>query len=60
MSSESLKKGAMQADGEIRQEPSFDVTHVAEAVRYMVELPPEANVPFVTVMATSMPYIGRG
>lgn len=60
MSSESLKKGAMQADGEIRQEPSFDVAHVAEAVRYMVELPPEANVPFVTVMATSMPYIGRG
>jgi NAD(P)-dependent dehydrogenase (short-subunit alcohol dehydrogenase family) len=60
MSSESLKKGAMQADGEIRQEPSFDVAHVAEAVRYMVELPLEANVPFVTVMATSMPYIGRG
>ena len=50
----------MQADGKIRQEPSFDVTHVAEAVRYMVELPLEANVPFVTVMATSMPYIGRG
>ena len=60
MSSESLKKGAMQADGKIRQEPSFDVTLVAEAVRYMVELPLEANVPFVTVMATSMPYIGRG
>jgi NAD(P)-dependent dehydrogenase (short-subunit alcohol dehydrogenase family) len=60
MSSESLEKGAMQADGKIRQEPSFDVAHVAEAVRYMVELPLEANVPFVTVMATSMPYIGRG
>ncbi len=60
MSGPGLKNGLMQAGGEIKEEPSFDVAHVAEAVRYMVELPLEANVQFMTVMATSMPYIGRG
>ena len=60
MSGPGLKNGLMQAGGEIKEEPSFDVAHVAKAVRYMVELPLEANVQFMTVMATSMPYIGRG
>lgn len=40
--------------------PSMDVVHVAEAVRHMADLPPQANVQFMTIMATKMPYIGRG
>jgi NADP-dependent 3-hydroxy acid dehydrogenase YdfG len=42
------------------REPTMAVSHVAEAVRYMVNLPLEANVQFMTVMATQMPYLGRG
>jgi NADP-dependent 3-hydroxy acid dehydrogenase YdfG len=41
-------------------EPTFDVSNVADAVAYMAGLPLEANVQFMTVMATQMPYIGRG
>ena len=52
--------GAIQADGAIAREPTIDVAHVAEAVVYMAMLPLEANVQFMTVMATKMPYIGRG
>jgi NAD(P)-dependent dehydrogenase (short-subunit alcohol dehydrogenase family) len=52
--------GAMQADGSIAVEPRFDVDHVARAVVYMATLPLEANVQFMTVLATKMPYIGRG
>ena len=52
--------GTLQADGEIRPEPTFDVKHVADAVLYMAGLPLDANVQFLTVMATRMPFIGRG
>ncbi len=52
--------GMMQADGTMRPEPTFDVKHVVDALLYMAELPLEANVQFITVMATTMPYLGRG
>ncbi len=55
-----MKKGVMQADGRIAPEPTFDVRHVADAVLYMAGLPLDANVPTITVMATTMPYAGRG
>jgi NADP-dependent 3-hydroxy acid dehydrogenase YdfG len=50
----------MQANGSIQAEPRIDVEHVARAVLYMVSLPLEANVQFLTVMATKMPFVGRG
>jgi len=52
--------GALQANGENVVEPRLDVRHVAEAVLYMAGLPLDANVQFMTVMATRMPFIGRG
>jgi NAD(P)-dependent dehydrogenase (short-subunit alcohol dehydrogenase family) len=52
--------GVLQADGETRLEPTIDVEHVARAVVYMATLPLDANVQFMTVMATKMPYMGRG
>ncbi|EHY88095.1 SDR family oxidoreductase [Saccharomonospora azurea] len=52
--------GAKQADGHVRPEPGIDVSHVAEAVRYMAGLPLEANVFSLTVTATKMPFVGRG
>jgi len=52
--------GALQADGTIRPEPLMDVEHAAAAIRYMASLPLDANVATLTVMATTMPYIGRG
>jgi NAD(P)-dependent dehydrogenase (short-subunit alcohol dehydrogenase family) len=52
--------GVRQADGSIRQEPTVDVEHVAQAVVYMASLPLDANVQFMTVMATGMPFVGRG
>jgi NAD(P)-dependent dehydrogenase (short-subunit alcohol dehydrogenase family) len=52
--------GAEQADGSIAVEPTIDVEHVARAVLYMASLPLDANVQFMTVMATKMPWIGRG
>jgi NAD(P)-dependent dehydrogenase (short-subunit alcohol dehydrogenase family) len=52
--------GSMQADGTIAPEPTMDVANVAATVVYMASLPPEANVQFLTVMATKMPFIGRG
>jgi NAD(P)-dependent dehydrogenase (short-subunit alcohol dehydrogenase family) len=52
--------GSMQADGTIASEPTMDVANVAASVVYMAGLPPEANVQFLTVMATKMPFIGRG
>ena len=55
-----METGALQADGQRRVEPRMDVTRVAEMVRHIAELPPEANVPFVTVMASGMPFYGRG
>lgn len=56
----SMSKGMMQADGSMKVEPTFDVRHVVDALLYMAELPLEANVQFMTVMATTMPYVGRG
>jgi NADP-dependent 3-hydroxy acid dehydrogenase YdfG len=53
-------KGVPQADGSIRTEPVMDVVHVARAVLHMAELPLDVNVPFLTIMARDMPYIGRG
>jgi NAD(P)-dependent dehydrogenase (short-subunit alcohol dehydrogenase family) len=52
--------GTRQADGTRRTEPTFPVADVARAVVYMATLPPDANVLFMTVMATGMPYVGRG
>jgi NAD(P)-dependent dehydrogenase (short-subunit alcohol dehydrogenase family) len=55
-----IGEGVQQADGSTRAEPLIDVSLVADAVLYMANLPLEANVQFMTVMATKMPYIGRG
>ena len=55
-----MARGMPQADGSVAVEPTMSVEHVADAVVYMANLPLSANVPFVTVMATGMPYIGRG
>jgi NAD(P)-dependent dehydrogenase (short-subunit alcohol dehydrogenase family) len=55
-----VKKGVRQANGSIAKEPVIDVKHVADAVLYIASLPLEANVQFMTLMATQMPYIGRG
>jgi NAD(P)-dependent dehydrogenase (short-subunit alcohol dehydrogenase family) len=57
---ERMKSGVPQANGEIIVEPRMDVRHVAEAVLYMARLPLDANVQNMTVMATKMPFIGRG
>ena len=54
------ESGALQADGSIRPEPLMDVEHAAAAIRYMASLPLDANVATLTVMATKMPYTGRG
>jgi NAD(P)-dependent dehydrogenase (short-subunit alcohol dehydrogenase family) len=58
--SSAFAAGTLQADLSLKVEPTMDVKHVAEAVLYMAGLPPEANVLFMTVMATKMPHIGRG
>ena len=55
-----MAKGVRQADGSVRSEPRMDVRHVADAVVYIAGLPLEANVQFMTLMATAMPFIGRG
>jgi NAD(P)-dependent dehydrogenase (short-subunit alcohol dehydrogenase family) len=55
-----MPQGVLQAHGAIASEPTMDVDHVARAVLYMASLPLEANVQFMTVMATKMPFIGRG
>ena len=52
--------GTLQANGDMRPEPYLDVRHVVDAVLYMAGLPLEANVQFMTVMATKMPLVGRG
>ena len=53
-------RGSPQAHGEMVVEPNFDVKHVADSVLYMSNLPLDTNVQFMTIMATKMPYIGRG
>ncbi len=55
-----MARGVLQADMSTAPEPTMDVDHVARAVLYMAELPPEANVLTMTVMATDMPFVGRG
>jgi NAD(P)-dependent dehydrogenase (short-subunit alcohol dehydrogenase family) len=55
-----MKQGVPQANGSIAVEPTMDVRHVARAVVYMASLPLDANVQFLTVMATKMPFVGRG
>jgi NAD(P)-dependent dehydrogenase (short-subunit alcohol dehydrogenase family) len=57
---EGFTKGVAQADGSVRIEPVMDVAHVAGAVLHMAQLPLDVNIPFMTVMARDMPYIGRG
>lgn len=57
---EKMTRGVPQADGTNRIEPVMDVRHVADAVMHMASLPLGVNVPFMTVMASAMPYIGRG
>jgi NAD(P)-dependent dehydrogenase (short-subunit alcohol dehydrogenase family) len=57
---EKMAAGILQANGVIAVEPRMDVQHVADAVVYMANLPLHANVQFMTVMATNMPFIGRG
>ena len=56
----SMSSGSLQADGSLKAEPTFNVQHVVDALLYMAGLPLDANVQFMTVMATTMPYIGRG
>ena len=60
MTAAARETGVLQADGTTRLEPAIDVDHVARAVVYMATLPLDANVPFMTVMATKMPFAGRG
>jgi NAD(P)-dependent dehydrogenase (short-subunit alcohol dehydrogenase family) len=55
-----MARGVLQADGSVRAEPVMDVAHVADAVLYMANLPLDANVLFMTLKATAMPYEGRG
>jgi len=55
-----MKEGVPQADGSIAPEPTMDVAHVASAVIYMASLPLDANVHTLTIMATKMPFVGRG
>jgi NAD(P)-dependent dehydrogenase (short-subunit alcohol dehydrogenase family) len=55
-----MAKGVKQADGRIMAEPMMDVAYVAQAVLFLANLPPSVNVPFMTIMATGMPLMGRG
>jgi NAD(P)-dependent dehydrogenase (short-subunit alcohol dehydrogenase family) len=57
---DSLAAGALQASGAIAAEPRIDLEHVASSVVHMASLPLDANVQFLTVMATKMPFVGRG
>ena len=57
---ERMTKGVPQANGTMMVEPRINVQHVADAVLYMAGLPLDANVQFMTIMATTMPFIGRG
>ena len=55
-----MERGILQPTGDIKVEPRFDVNHVAEQVVYIANLPLDTNIQFMTIMATKMPYIGRG
>jgi hypothetical protein len=55
-----MREGILQPSGELRPEPVMDLDNVGRAVSYMASLPLDANVLFMTVMATKMPFVGRG
>ena len=55
-----MKTGIKQADGSVKPEATMDPSHVANSVYHIAQLPLDANVQFMTVMATNMPFIGRG
>jgi NAD(P)-dependent dehydrogenase (short-subunit alcohol dehydrogenase family) len=55
-----MNSGVPQADGSIKPEPTMDARHIADAVVHMAGLPLESNIQFITIMATNMPFIGRG
>jgi NAD(P)-dependent dehydrogenase (short-subunit alcohol dehydrogenase family) len=55
-----MSQGVRQGDGSVRPEPTIDVAHVANAILHMANLPLDANVQFMTIMATKMPFVGRG
>jgi NADP-dependent 3-hydroxy acid dehydrogenase YdfG len=55
-----MKAGVLQAHGVVAVEPTMEVEHVARAVVHMASLPLDTNVQFMTIMATKMPFIGRG
>lgn len=57
---EGMAKGVPQADGSLKPEPTMDVAHVADAVFHMASLPLESNILSMTIMATKMPFVGRG
>lgn len=57
---DAIKQGAMQASGQVQAEPVIEVEHVAGAVAYIASLPLHVNVQFMTLMATNMPFVGRG
>jgi NAD(P)-dependent dehydrogenase (short-subunit alcohol dehydrogenase family) len=57
---QAIAAGAVQADGSVMAEPTFDPVHAATAVLFMAELPLDTNVQFLTITATTMPFIGRG
>jgi hypothetical protein len=57
---ERMAKGVPQPDGSTRIEPRMDVNHVAQTIAQIVSFPLETNVQFVTIMATTMPFVGRG
>ncbi len=55
-----IQEGALQADGSFKNEPAINLEDVGRSVAYMASLPPDTNVPFLTIMANQMPYMGRG
>lgn len=55
-----MREGVLQPDGSVKTEPTMDLRDVGRAVAFMASLPPDTNVPFMTIMANQMPYIGRG
>ena len=55
-----MKSGINQADGSIKSEATMDPKHIANNLYNIAELPLDANIQFITIMATNMPYIGRG
>lgn len=57
---ERMAAGVLQADGSVKPEPTMDVQHVADVIVHMANLPLDVNVQFITIMATKMPFIGRG